>query len=148
MSTPPTREADHLDIVAVLDRYAEALDARDWALLDGVFLPDATTDYGSGPLEGRPAIVARIVAALGGCGPSQHLLGNYKVEIDGDRARTSCKIRVLHIGLGDKADLEPYELLAEYHDTLERTPDGWRIRHRAMRNPITRGDPRVLAPPA
>jgi len=36
---------------------------------------------------------------LGGCGPTQHLLGNYDIDVDGDRASSSCRLRAYHCGL-------------------------------------------------
>ena len=141
-----TREADRHAVIDVLNRYAEALDHRDWVLLDDVFLPDATADYGTGALTGREAIVRSIRDLLGGCGPSQHLLGNYQVTVDEDRARSVCRIRVFHQGAGKKATLEPFECFGEYHDKLRRATDGWRIAHREMVTTIVRGDYGVLGP--
>ena len=141
-----TREADHHAVIEVLNRYAEALDHRDWALLDEVFHPDATADYGTGALTGREAIVRSITDLLGGCGPSQHLLGNYQVTVDQDRARSVCRIHVFHQGAGAKASLEPFECFGEYRDQLRRGTDGWRIAHREMVTTIVRGDYGVLGP--
>jgi hypothetical protein len=61
----------------VLNRYGEAADRRDWPLYDQVFTSDATADYGMSKLTGRQAIVNLIRKSLGGCGPTQHLLGNH-----------------------------------------------------------------------
>jgi hypothetical protein len=64
-SSESSREADRHAVIDVLNRYAEALDHRDWALLDDVFLPDVTADYGVGALTGREAIVRSITDLLG-----------------------------------------------------------------------------------
>ena len=141
-----SQEADRHAVIDVLNRYAEALDHRDWALLDDVFLADATADYGAGALTGREAIVRSIAGLLGGCGPSQHLLGNYQVAVDGDRARSTCRIRVFHQGAGTNASLEPFECFGEYRDDMRRGTSGWRIVHREMVTTIARGDPGVLGP--
>ncbi len=138
--------ADRHAIIDVLNRYAEALDHREWGLLDEVFRADATADYGAGALEGRDAIVGSITDLLGGCGPSQHLLGNFQVSIEGEHARSVCRIRVFHQGLGAKGSLEPFECFGEYHDELRRGLDGWRIARREMITTITRGDFGVLGP--
>jgi 3-phenylpropionate/cinnamic acid dioxygenase small subunit len=145
-SSESSREADRHAVIDVLNRYAEALDHRDWALLDDVFLRDATADYGVGALTGREAIVRSITDLLGGCGPTQHLLGNYQVAVDEDRARSACRIRVFHQGAGTKASLEPFECFGEYRDDLRRGADGWRIAHREMATTIVRGDYGVLGP--
>jgi hypothetical protein len=134
------RHAVHATVV----RYATALDSRQWELLDEVFADDAHAEYGAGTFDGRPAIVAMLRSFLGGCGPSQHLLGNHRIEVDGDRATSRCAVRVLHVGAGERAVLEPFESLGEYVDGLHRTPSGWRIVERRAEWSIRRGDPAVL----
>ena len=60
-------------VIDVLVRCAAAFDARDWPSLDDLFTEDINA-YGA---QGREAVVTTIRSFLGGCGPSQHLLGNY-----------------------------------------------------------------------
>jgi uncharacterized protein (TIGR02246 family) len=136
---------DRHAIIAVLNRYATCLDTRDWSGLDEVFHPDATAYYGA-RLEGRAAIVASIRGFLGGCGPSQHMLGNYQIRVTGDQAATATKARVIHVGAGQHAGLTPYEAIGVYLDQLVRTPDGWRITHREFAVDISIGDMGVLQP--
>ena len=83
---------------------------------------------------------------LDGCGPSQHLLGNHQISIDGDQAESSTKARVLHVGAGDRADLTPYEAIGVYHDQHLRTADGWRIIRRHFDVQISIGDINILQP--
>ena len=137
---------DRTAIIAVLDRYADACDRRDWGLFERVFTPDVTGDYGPGYQRAdRAAIVASIQSNLGGCGPTQHLLGNYAVAVDGDRATSSCRVRAYHCGTGNEAGLF-YECFGRYEDELVRTADGWRITHRRMRVDIELGTRAVLKP--
>src|SRR5699024_3154972 len=83
------------------------------------------------------------------CGPSQHLLGNHRVELAvagaDDLARSRTYARVMHVGAGDLAELS-YECYGEYTDTWTRTPEGWRIRSREFHVGFDRGDRRVLRP--
>ena len=73
---------DRQAIVALLDRYAQALDTRRWELLDEVFDPEVVFDFGPDwQTRGRDAAVARIRASLNACGPTQHLQGNHRIEI-------------------------------------------------------------------
>jgi hypothetical protein len=137
--------ADRQAIIGVLNSYATCLDARDWAGLDEVFHPEATAVYGA-RLEGRSEIVASIRGFLGGCGPSQHLLGNYEIHIGGDHADAVTKARVIHVGAGSRAGLTPYEAIGVYRDRLVRTPYGWRITHRTFDVHISIGDITVLQP--
>ncbi|MGZ8813386.1 MAG: nuclear transport factor 2 family protein, partial [Mycobacterium sp.] len=72
-------------IIDTLNTYATCLDTRDWLGLNNVFHPQAVGIYAV-TLNGRAAIVDSIRSFLDGCGPSQHLLGNYQISIDGDNA--------------------------------------------------------------
>jgi hypothetical protein len=113
--------------------------------LNNVFHPQAVGVYGV-TLNGRTAIIESLRSFLDGCGPSQHLLGNYQISIDGDSAESSTKARVLHIGADKRADLIPYEAIGVYRDRHLRTADGWRIMHRHFDVQITLGDINVLHP--
>jgi SnoaL-like domain len=141
----PSEASDRAEVFDVLNRYGEGCDTRDWALFDRVFLADATADYGRSKLAGRDQIVALIRGALGGCGPTQHLLGNHTARIDGDEAHASCKVRAFHQGAGDRSD-GTYELLGTYHHHLVRTADGWRTRHLRLDVAVEFGDRDVLQP--
>ena len=132
---------DHLAVVETVVRCAAAFDRRDWAALDDVFTVDAV-GY---DVEGRDAIVSFVRSFLGGCGPSQHLLGNHQVTIDADRADCVCKARVLHVGAGERSHLT-YECFGNYWDDLVRTGEGWRIASRRFEVTITLGDTSVLRP--
>ena len=136
---------DRAEVFDVLNRYAEAADRRDWPLYDQVFTSDATADYGMSKLTGRQAIVNLIRKNLGGCGPTQHLLGNHTAEIDGDEARASCRVRAFHRGAGDHS-ADTYEILGTYHHELVRTADGWRTRQLRMDIAAELGTRDVLQP--
>ena len=137
--------AERQAIIDVLNTYATCLDTRDWLGLNDVLHPQAIGIYGV-TLNGRAEIVDSIRSFLGGCGPSQHLLGNHQISIDGNHAESSTKARVLHVGAGVRADLTPYEAIGVYRDRLLRTADGWRIIHRHFDVQISFGDINVLQP--
>jgi SnoaL-like protein len=135
--------ADREAIIAVLDAMAAILDGRAWDRLGEVFTPDAVAYRGQN--RGLAAIERGIRDQLGGCGPSQHLLGNYQVTVDGDRAVSVTKVRVMHQGAGDRSHLT-YECLGNYHDEHVRTVDGWRISRRRLDVTMQFGDRSVLGP--
>jgi hypothetical protein len=141
----PCECAERQVIVDTLNAYAMCLDARDWVGLNNVFHPQAVGVYGA-TFTGRAAIIESIRSFLGGCGPSQHLLGNYQIAIEGDNAQSATKARVLHVGAGERADLTPYEAIGVYRDRHVRTSEGWRIIHRQFDVQITLGDFNVLQP--
>jgi SnoaL-like domain len=132
-------------IIDTLNAYATCLDTRDWLGLSHVFHPQAAGVYGA-TLTGRVAIIESIRSFLDGCGPSQHLLGNYQIVIDGDEAQSLTKARVLHVGTGERAHLTPYEAIGVYRDRHLRTSEGWRIIHRHFDVHITTGDINILHP--
>lgn len=122
---------DRAAVIDTVNRYATALDARDWALLDEVFTPDVVCDLAGRRVVGREALRDVVRRALGGSGPTQHLLANHRVELDGDSARCVCQVRAFHAEAGPPTGAT-YELLGEYRDRLVRTPVGWRIAGREM----------------
>lgn len=134
------------EIKQVLIKYAHACDQRAWALCDEVFDADVEVNYGGEyRLSGREAVVAMIKSMLGGCGPTQHLLGNFGISFDGDVAYSSCYVRAAHAGAAGKEDLL-YEVWAEYKDELRCIDDHWLIVKREMRVYNEVGSRDVLGP--
>ncbi|MFO0688133.1 MAG: nuclear transport factor 2 family protein [Myxococcota bacterium] len=141
----PSAADDRFAIIAVLDRYSECLDGRDWPGLADVFTDDVEFDFGAWKEKGLPAVRGQIRSYLDGCGPSQHLLGNYRIVLDGDRASSKCYCRVMHFGKGPHAG-KTYETWIEYADELVRTKSGWRSAKRKGSAWMHQGDPSLLGP--
>lgn len=137
--------ADRLAILEVLTRYATALDHRDWRLLDELFAPDVLGRFGGRSYRGIDAVRAMIRSMLDGCGPTQHLLSNFRIDVAGDVARSVCSVRAFHAGLGAHAGVS-YELFGEYRDELARRPEGWRVVVRSMWVSQEIGDRAILGP--
>ncbi|OLT10375.1 DUF4440 domain-containing protein [Actinomadura sp. CNU-125] len=133
--------SDRDQIIERLAELAAALDRRDWDAVGAMFVPSATGYRRTG----RDEIVATVRGHLGGCGPSQHLLGNHRVEVRGDEARSLTYARVYHRGKGTAEGLA-YECFGEYEDRWTRTPDGWRITSRVFTISFDLGDFAVLQP--
>ena len=138
---PGSTAEEHKAVMDVVVRCAAAFDRREWGALEEVFTPD-TVAYG---VEGREAVVGFVRSFLGGCGPSQHLLGNHHVVLDGEKAKSVCKARVMHIGAGARSHLT-YECFGNYWDDLVLTESGWRIAGRTFEVTISLGDTSVLQP--
>lgn len=130
----------------VLVRYARLCDERDWQAFDSVFAPGASADYGGWPLRDGAAILAMLQRHLGGCGPTQHLLGNLTVDHD-DGPSSRISVRASHRGTADLAE-QTYECMGEYRDRWVLTPQGWRIAHRSMVVALEFGSRRLLRPAA
>jgi 3-phenylpropionate/cinnamic acid dioxygenase small subunit len=140
------RLADTAAVVDVCVRYAMALDGRDWELLTTCFEPDAIVEYeGMEPIRGIAAIVDVCRRALEPLDVSQHLLGNHRVLLDGDRASSECYLHAQHVR-GELAPADKYVVAGTYVDTFARREDAWRISRRRLDVRWTDGNPDVLAP--
>lgn len=123
---------DKQQIQEVLVRYAASVDGKNPKGFDEVFVPEATAFYGFGDtLKGRQAIVDFIGGTMAKVSGSQHLLGNYRINLDGDKATTTTAIQAILVGVGDYKG-QSVMLWGEYRDRLERRPEGWRIVHREL----------------
>jgi hypothetical protein len=133
------------DIARQLASLARAMDSRDWAALDGIVAAEASADFGTGAVAGRPAMVALMRSFLDDCGPTQHLLGNLTVEVAGAQARSRCYVSDLHLGAGEKAALT-FQTLGEYQDQWERRGTRWWLTRRVKVNRAHLGSFAVLSP--
>lgn len=117
--------SDREEIFALFDRYADALDHRDWELLEGLFTEDVTTDwFGAYQVSGRAEVVAYISDLIGRTLKTHHLLGNYTADVQGDTAEAAVRVRAYHVGEGELFE----ESLAGFEATAVRTPEGWRFK--------------------
>ena len=131
---PALRSAeDILAIQAVTVLYGFLLDDREWDRFDEVFTEDAVVDFrdqsvrpptGLAPIVGRAEIVRQFRDVL--THPYQHMLVNHVIEdVSPDEVVVRSKALLPTPG-GSVADIV-------YHDTVIRTPDGWRISRKAIK---------------
>jgi len=127
---------DREEIVALLIRYARAIDTKDWKLLRSCFLDDATSDYGGiGTWRGAGDLVGFMEDAHAGMGPTQHLLSNFQIEVDGDRASSLTYVHAVTVLASHPDDW--IDTVGTYEDRLHRGAGGWRIAHRQFRTTRT-----------
>ena len=125
---------DERAIERALVLFARAMDDRDWAAMAGILSTDAEGDFGTGRMAGSAAIIELIRGFLDKCGPTQHLLGNVIIDIDGDTATSKAYIRDVHLNAAADPSQRFYTL-GDYHDTWRRTGDGgWRLCERIKAN--------------
>ncbi|WP_431235826.1 nuclear transport factor 2 family protein [Mycolicibacterium psychrotolerans] len=130
----PTLLGDERAIERALILFARAMDDRDWAAMAAILTADAVGDFGTSHLAGSAAIIELIRGYLDNCGPTQHLLGNVIVDVDGDTATSRAYIHDVHLNAAADPAVRFYTL-GDYHDTWRRTPDGsWRISQRIKAN--------------
>ena len=125
---------DRLEIGDLLSRFCDAVDHKRWGLLDDVFVPDAVAYFPSGTadqgldelvVEGAANIAQFLQGAFQHIGPSHHMVSNLQVDIDGDGATYTSRIRSRHGNVQDPTVFE--ESLARFSGAAVRTPGGWRI---------------------
>jgi len=122
--------SDRLEIQQLLIDYSMAIDRRLFDDLDAVFTSDAYIDYRAmGGIDGQfPEVKAWLAEVLPNFPAYAHMLGNFDVRIDGDKAssRTICFNPMVLPGL------EQQVLFCGlwYEDEFVRTADGWRMSRR------------------
>ncbi|KAJ0419637.1 hypothetical protein BJY00DRAFT_313785 [Aspergillus carlsbadensis] len=132
--------SSRLEITDLYARYVHAADARDFAALDAIFLPDTTFDWTScngGKMTYEKAKAGPVFQ--GKLFPwSFHIYANPLIEfIDGERARVKVKA-INPSGLPSRNEdgggvggaTMMFQTHGTYTDLLERTEDGWRITER------------------
>jgi 3-phenylpropionate/cinnamic acid dioxygenase small subunit len=135
---------DEAAIREVCTRYATALDNRDWELLSTCFTKDAVTIYdGIGECAGYDAIEELCRQALTPLTRTQHLLGNFASEVQGDTASAQCYLQAQHVREGTPGG-DNFILAGRYTDKLNRTDEGWRISSRRLETWWTEGNPGVI----
>ncbi|GAB3279588.1 nuclear transport factor 2 family protein [Parahaliea aestuarii] len=130
-------------IYRALVQFARAMDERDWNALIALTTEDIGADLGAGTLNGRAALVANMRSFLDDCGPTQHLLGNVLIEVDGERASSRAYVSDMHLGRGERAHLT-FSTLGDYHDQWQLQDGQWRMCHRRKLNRAHIGDISVL----
>lgn len=128
----------------VIALYSHALDRRRWELLDKVFHDDAK--YGFGDIAGSwRDFLAAAKSIVDPLGPTQHLVSNVIIEIEGDTAHVESCLNGYHVipadypaglntnGLFYDRPGERYIAIVggRYVDRFERRHGEWRIAQRA-----------------
>ena len=135
--TIQSRIADRLAIEELLVRYCTIVDTRDFARFDEVFTADAVIDYtDAGGIRGAlPEIKAWLTQALAPFVIVQHVVSNFDIRIDGDRAESTCYL-FNPMGLRGAettpggAETTLFWCGGRYRDELVRVQGAWRIKSR------------------
>jgi hypothetical protein len=127
--------SDVREIIDVMNQYTTALDSRNWEMLEATMTPDGQADFGNlagvGVLESPQALVDLCRRSLQDLKSTQHLQGNYVVEVSGDAAQASCYLQANHFADGLPGGDE-FVVWAKYRDDFVRTDQGWKIKKRYL----------------
>ncbi len=120
-----------------MNRYATGVDTRDLDLYESCFVEDVqVAGFTPETMHGRVELMTFVRKALERFGPTQHMIGNHVVALDGDAATMRSYVQATHVIAADPK--KSLTLWATYHDALVRTPDGWRIRDHRLESHGTR----------
>lgn len=123
---------DEKSIRDLLIHYARICDQRDWQALPQIFCEDVSAKYGNEyDLRGLEALTDNLRALLSGCGPTQHLVSNFMINIEDKTATSICYVQTMHAGIKEAEGIT-YEVWGEYHDKLIYGEQGWRIHDRFL----------------
>ena len=119
---------DQLAITALLNRYARAVDTKDWELYRSLFTDDAVIDYSSaGAVVGsRDEVVDWFAANFGAIPWTMHYITNVEIlDSSGDAATVRAMFyNPMQLpGMTEMSACGGY-----YHHEVVRTGDGWRSR--------------------
>ena len=124
--------SDRFEIQDLIVDYADAIDQCDIDRLDDIFTADAFIDYSAmgGEVGDLEKIKAFLKAALPIFKNTQHLISNYQIKVDGDKA--TGKIMCFNpMELDDVNSGNPVMFLGLWYiDEYVRSADGWRIKSR------------------
>ena len=135
---------DRQEIVDTINRYATGIDLRDWDLYRSIFADEVEIDFES--FRGMPPRkmsgdewVSLVRSGLPGFHATQHVLTNFVIDIDGDRATATAYVTAEHFfDHGDR--MESVSLGGYYTDTLKRDDAGWKIHACTLHVFWNRGD--------
>lgn len=135
---------DRVELNELMNRYAAAIDLRDWSRLRTVFADQVEADFTS---MGTKAMfrgsaedwVAAVRATITGFDATQHFFANHSVELDGDRATDLRYMQARHV-LGAAY----YTIAGYYTGEMVRTPAGWRIARYRLTVTWSDGDRRLM----
>ncbi|MQY20952.1 nuclear transport factor 2 family protein [Nocardia macrotermitis] len=120
--------SDQLEITALLNTYARAVDSQDWELWRSVFTEDARIDYSSAPggtAGPRDQIAEWLRTNVALLPMTQHYITNVEIEVEGDTAA----VRAMFYNPMQLPGVEGLSFCGGYyHHRLVLTAEGWRSR--------------------
>ncbi len=125
------RISDELEITALLNRYARAVDTRDWDLYRSVFTEDAHIDYSSaGAIAGtREQVADWLAKGFAAIPMSMHYITNIESQIDGSGSGRVAQVRAMFYNPMQLPGITALSYCGGYyHHSLVRGDDGWRSR--------------------
>ena len=126
------RQGDVLAIKDLAVSYAHAIDDRDWARFEALWVPDAHIDYlSSGGIEGNPADVAAwMPEALSAFSWTMHSVFAHEIRFTGPDSATGRSHLFNRNGVVWEGEEELFDVSGLYLDDYVRVGDRWKFRRR------------------
>lgn len=128
------------EIRMLLARYCQLCDARtDTSFVREIFTEDATDAHGlfGRVFRGWDEIEQMYVQSSEYLESAAHFVTNERIQVDGDTASAQSYVQCWTWlrESADQGNVRPadYVFVGVYHDSFRRTPDGWRISGRVMK---------------
>mgnify|MGYP001164365827 FL=1 len=143
--------SDNLEIERLMAKYVDAIDGKDWDLLDEVFTDDAYLDYeSSGGPDGKGEylkVKKWLQESLAIFPMTQHMVGKTSIDYDGESAK--CKT-IFHNPMGapvnsdgffdpDRDQLHIFIVGGWYNDFCVKTRHGWKIKEKIEEQAFMQG---------
>lgn len=127
-----TEHGARRQIAELLQRYATAIDSKDWPLLRSCFSDDAKTDYGDiGQWSHADAITEFMAEVHAGMRDTKHMLHNIAITVQApDRATAVTYVHAVLVPAQEPN--EWIDAVGQYDDEIVRTEGGWRIASRVF----------------
>lgn len=126
--------AERQAIIDLLHHYCSCVDRQEIdRLADEVYTEDAVDDHGFGVWRGREQIRRAFASFMPRYAATAHVIGNARVEFDGDQASSTAYVTAWHWLADSGHDEADFVMVGVYRDQLRRIADGWRISHRRFR---------------
>lgn len=121
-------------IMRLLSDYGRLLDLRDGPAWAALFAQDGEWVGGDhyGIIAGREKLAEFVAREFAGTPPCVHMLGNYAIEVDGERASAWSRWLLIEQGAEQHAGTLRLALAGSYSDTLARLDGEWRFRRREV----------------
>lgn len=135
------------DITDAVQRYMRGLDRLDPELQRSAFHDDAVIDCGlmKGDVDAFVTFAQDLLATMDA---THHLLGQVRIELDGDRAVGECYFQAWHRTIGedgpDDGAVRDVFISGRYVDRYERRGGAWRIAARTLVTDWVKDDPGTL----
>lgn len=127
---------DREEIRSLLLEYGRTLDARDLKAYSELFAKEGEWVGGFGSVKGRAELLAFMQKNIGtgaNTGKTYHLLTNFLIEVNGDRATAHSRWSYV-VGTGEKKPV--LEHSGRYEDTLIREDGRWKFLKRVVHNDL------------